>query len=93
MAKNADEPEIFQGIDDREFLTMKYSPTCFFCKHLQEANPVTRHCAAFPEPGSIPLRVWNGDDDHLKPIQGDGGITREERSKSVGPAPYTPEKE
>jgi hypothetical protein len=79
----------FQGIDDSEFLTAIFSPTCFFCVHLQEANNKTRRCAAFQEAGSIPLSMWNGEVDHAEPVQGDGGVVFKKRPAESGPPPYT----
>ena len=59
---------------DREFESLVYSPVCFWCVHLRDRDPERRRCAAFPEAGTIPLDVWNGDNLHTKPIEGDHGI-------------------
>jgi hypothetical protein len=51
---------------------------CFVCRHLDHPDeleaPMT--CSAFPD--GIPLMVLDGDVDHTKPIDGDGGIQFEE---------------
>lgn len=47
------------------------SPVCSFCKHWKA--PELRTCTAFPN-GTIPLPIWNGDNDHRKPYPGDNGI-------------------
>jgi hypothetical protein len=48
---------------DKEFLIPKYSVVCSFCMHLIKF----RKCNAFNE---IPLDIWNGDNNHLKPLSG-----------------------
>lgn len=50
-----------------------YSPTCTFCQHLNAEG--VRCCAAFPEPDSIPMDIWMGQDGHVVPREGDQGIT------------------
>lgn len=50
-----------------------YSPICTFCQHLNAEG--VRCCAAFPEPLSIPLDIWLGQDGHVLPREGDHGIT------------------
>ena len=46
------------------------SKICTTCKHLND--PVLMRCMAFPK--GIPLKIWNGDNDHTKPFKGDDGI-------------------
>ena len=48
------------------------SPVCSLCVHwrLREG----RTCAAFPEPNSIPLAIWRGENHHRAPFPGDHGI-------------------
>lgn len=50
-----------------------YSPTCTFCRHLDAER--VRCCAAFPEPESIPMDIWLGQDGHVLLREGDQGIT------------------
>lgn len=42
---------------------------CLFCAHW---NHPGRTCAAFPV--RIPDAIWNGENDHRSPVDGDGGI-------------------
>jgi len=63
-------------LDDRGLDIKIYSPTCFYCKHL--LSPENRTCEAFPN--GIPLEIWNGDNDHTKPYEGDNGIQFEKES-------------
>ena len=58
--------------DLRECSIPSISPVCVYCRHwrLREG----RTCAAFPEPDSIPLEIWCGENDHQAPFPGDHGI-------------------
>ena len=47
-----------------------FSPTCDTCRHI--VGFTRRNCAAFPD--GIPRRIWNGDDGHLHPVEGDHEI-------------------
>ncbi len=62
------------GIDDRILSLKPYSPVCGKCKHLRSMAFHT--CDAFPEefPNGIPDDIWEGEDDHTKPRDGDHGI-------------------
>ena len=62
------------AIDDRVFRIKIYSPTCLPCKNLISSK--NRTCLAFNE---IPLEIWNGDNSHTKPYEGDGGIRFQKR--------------
>ncbi len=53
--------------------TPMVSPVCDFCKH----ETGHRTCAAFPD--QIPDEIWNGENKHAKPYQGDHGIQFESR--------------
>ena len=53
---------------DSELHILTYSPVCVFCKHQIRQ----RECAAFGE--AIPLEIWNGDNNHRQPYEGDTGI-------------------
>lgn len=46
---------------------MILEPICFKCKHL---NIETSKCPAFK--GDIPDEILNGDNDHSKPLPGQG---------------------
>lgn len=56
---------------DDELPDGEYSPVCSWCKHW--ARPEKRRCAAFSS-GTIPLEIWRGDNDHMKPYPGDNDI-------------------
>jgi hypothetical protein len=56
---------------DEELSIPRYSSVCSFCKHWQA--PEERSCTAFPK-GTIPIPIWEGDNDHKKPYPGDHGI-------------------
>jgi len=60
-------------IDDSELYIPEFSPVCTFCRH---ALPEKRKCKAFS--GDIPLDIWNGENDHTKPVDGDNGIQFEQ---------------
>ena len=67
---------------DEEFEILTYSPICDLCAHLNlERGGVDRVCKAFPN--GIPLSIWNGDNDHRKPVKGDHGI----RFEPIQPTP------
>ena len=53
---------------DQSFEFVKYSPVCLFCEHLIDAQ--NRQCRAFD---SIPIEIWNGNNDHKKPYPNDRG--------------------
>lgn len=72
------------GVDDTRFEVSVYSPVCLFCRHLQDADPDKRCCAAFKKPGSIPLDIWNGDNEHTEPVEGDGGVLFEAGKRAEG---------
>jgi hypothetical protein len=55
-------------IDDSDIHGNIFSPICAFCKHQRPA----RTCAAFPQ--GIPAEIWNGQNDHTQPYEGDNGI-------------------
>jgi len=63
-------------LDDRELNIKIYSPTCFYCKYLISLE--NRTCEAFPN--RIPIEIWNGDNDHIKPYKGDNGIQFKKKS-------------
>ena len=46
-----------------------YSPVCTYCRHATGF----RSCEAFGRK-AIPLPIWNGENVHLEPYPGDGGI-------------------
>ena len=66
----------FQGIDDREFDRVIYSPVCSTCVHRGNEH---RKCAAFEH---IPDEIWNGDNHHTSPYPGDHGIQYEAKKFS-----------
>jgi len=49
-----------------------YSPTCAYCKRLHRDQ--LRSCDAFPANESIPLPIWQGENNHIAPYPGDNGI-------------------
>jgi len=51
---------------------MCHENPCGGCRYL--ASSELRHCAAFPEPGSIPDDIWLGKHQHREPYPGDHGI-------------------
>ena len=55
---------------DREFLILKYSPTCTFCKN---AGSESRRCLAVGDK-PIALSIWNHVNKHRAPVKGDNGI-------------------
>jgi len=46
---------------------LNYSPVCMKCKHIIELDK----CKAFD---FIPEIIWNGENDHSEPYEGDNGI-------------------
>lgn len=48
----------------------RYSSVCAWCSNWQRGE---RACKAFRD-GSIPLAIWDGDNDHREPYPGDNGI-------------------
>jgi hypothetical protein len=57
---------------DRDLEIPRYSEVCAFCVHLRFDK--VRSCVAFPKENGIPLKIWNGENDHTKPYPGDKGI-------------------
>lgn len=53
-------------IDDRNLP----SAVCSFCSRLESTEG--RTCEAFSD--GIPEEIWRGDNDHSKPVEGDGGL-------------------
>ncbi len=51
------------------------SKVCTLCVHFDAEHPLERRCEAFPS--GIPLQIWNGENDHRKPVRGDHGIQYE----------------
>jgi hypothetical protein len=52
-----------------------YSTVCMRCAHFRpDPDGSGRQCAAFPAADSIPLVIWNGQNDHRSPFPGDNGI-------------------
>ena len=54
-----------------------YSPVCTYCRHAHRDQ--LRACDAFPAEASIPLPIWQGENGHVAPYQGDNGIQFERR--------------
>lgn len=48
-----------------------FSDVCSHCRHF-DAESVKRACRAFP--GGIPVSIWEGRNDHTRPVPGDNGI-------------------
>ena len=59
---------------DKEFEIPVYSPVCCRCAHLVLNKDATWSCAAYPEPDSIPMPIWKGENDHQAPYAGDHGV-------------------
>lgn len=53
-----------------------YSPVCVLCAH--HAGKY-RRCAAFTD--EIPLEIWNGDNPHTAPYEGDHGLRFQPRAE------------
>ncbi len=52
-----------------------FSPVCSYCTRLQD---IGKHvCEAFPN--GIPDEIWKGENDHIKPYNGDMGLLFERR--------------
>lgn len=49
----------------------RYSDVCTFCEHLLDLGK-GRRCKAFKD--GIPMEIWMGENKHLTPFPGDGGI-------------------
>lgn len=69
---------------DKSTKLVKYSPVCTLCKHLDigpflEAG--AHRCEAFAR---IPDEIWQGDNDHTEPYEGDGGVRFEGRAVANG---------
>lgn len=81
MAKDLNERYAGDGsemiVDGKEFKDGKWqevkSPVCSYCKHYHQKS--FRSCKAFPDAGSIPNEIWSGKNPHVKPVDGDNGIT------------------
>jgi|GEM_PF-1409652 len=58
------------GIDDSAHEHLYYSPVCAHCRHLDETTRFK--CAAFPD--GIPFAIWDGENKHTSPVDGDHGI-------------------
>lgn len=59
---------------DKDSGFLEYSPVCTFCKNFNRDDHISagkRSCTAFAD---IPVKIWNGEDDHQKPFAGDHGI-------------------
>jgi hypothetical protein len=72
-------PEPGTIILDREFEHSNYSLVCGSCQHFQgwAGDGERQTCKAFP--AGIPWDIWDGKDDHRKPVHGDGGTTFQPR--------------
>ncbi len=51
------------------------SEVCTSCTHLDREHRLERRCKAFPR--GIPEEIWDGKNDHRKPVRGDHGIQYE----------------
>lgn len=83
---------------------MLAEPRCFarFCAHYRGCVPIpgidkaVHLCTAFPDPakGGIPDSIAYGPEDHLKPVDGDGGVVYQrfqgpDDLYSIRPATYS----
>lgn len=58
------------GLDDGyHFLSAR----CMGCAHWNNKKHY-RGCDAFPGEDTIPIEIWNGENDHTQPYPGDNGI-------------------
>lgn len=57
-------------LDDSALDETRYSPVCAHCARLTDG--VARSCEAFTK---IPSAIWNGENKHRVPYQGDAGKT------------------
>ncbi len=60
------------SIDDKIIHGNYYSSVCTHCENLH--NEVLHTCEAFSLPDKIPDKIWNGEDKHTSPVNGDLGV-------------------
>ena len=74
---NMDTPKTKAGgiTIDKGFEIPVYSPVCTRCANWRpDEGGAGRQCRAFTKIDSIPLAIWNGENDHRSPFPGDNGI-------------------
>jgi hypothetical protein len=56
-----------------------FSNVCSRCQHFNDRSPFNGErmtCKAFSK--GIPLEIWNGENTHIAPYPGDGGVQFEQ---------------
>lgn len=59
-----------------------FSGVCSRCQHFNDSSPFeggSMTCKAFP--AGIPIEIWNGENTHIAPVPGDGGVQFEKWTK------------
>lgn len=65
-------------LDDSALDEVRYSPVCAHCARLLDGP--ARKCEAF---ATIPRTIWQGENKHRVPFDGDGGKTYVPKAQKV----------
>jgi len=58
-------------LDDSSLSITNFSSICSLCERFKKRTE-WRTCPAFPD--KIPDAIWEGDNDHTQPVDGDHGL-------------------